>query len=358
MIKSKTIKIEFTDPVADNRWDNYVKSHPDGSIYHTSTWMRIIHKSFGYHPYYIIMLDGNANVTGAAPTFLIKSLLTDNRLVSLPFSDHCDLLLNDQLEMSMLYKFLSQNAVYLNAEYIELKSRLNGNYYTSTGFSKIENSLNHSLPLANRSLDDIKKSFHKSFILRNINKALKSPLKIVEGKDLNDIKTAYNLLLLTRKKHGLPPHPFSFYKNMWKLMPGTMLKVYLAMENKKAVATIIVAIYKNTAYYLYGGSNSSCMTNRPNHLLLWSAIEKAWENGTEYFDFGRSGINNKSLIVFKQRWGAVETGLPSYWLSMNGKKTISLNRGAVENKFVTKLVQTIPNPILKVGSNLVYKHLG
>jgi hypothetical protein len=358
MKKSKTNKIQFTDPTVDKRWDDYVKDHPNGSLYHTSTWNRIIQQSFGYHPYYMKMLDSQNNVTGIAPFFLIKSILTGNRLVSLPFSDHCDVLLDNPLDMNILHPFILESAAQLKAEYIELKSRLNENFYNGAGFSKSENSKNHQLLLQNRSLEDIQKSFHKSFILRNIKKAQKSPLQIVEGKDSDDLKTCYNLLLLTRKKHGLPPHPFKFFKNMWQLMPKNMIKMYLAIEDTTAIASIIVVTYKNTAYYLYGGSNSSYMVNRPNHLLLWTAIENAWKSGSEYFDFGRTGNSNTGLMLFKQRWGTEETGLPSFRLSLNGKYTVSRSKCAGEQSAINRLVQSLPNPLLKIGSNMVYKHMG
>lgn len=349
-------KIKFTDPTKDHRWDDYVAQHPLGSLYHTSRWMQVLQKSFGYQPRYAVMEDAGGNLCGAAAMCLVKSLITGNRMVALPFSDYCDVLLNDESDRDALFQFLIKNAIYLNAEYFELKAKQENGFYEDTGFRRINSAKNHILDIQCGSLEEIQKKFHKSYILRNIKKAQDSPLKIIKANTPRELRLSGDLLLETRKKHGLPPHPFSFLKNMQQFLKEN-LDVYLALDEGKAVATIVVASYKDTAYYLYGGSDSRNLRYRPNHLLLWTAIEKAWNEGRRFFDFGRSGLNNPSLMQFKRRWGTVESDLPSYWLSLNGKKSISLSRGKMDNRTLGRIIQSMPNPVLKMGSNLVYRHL-
>jgi serine/alanine adding enzyme len=53
----------------------------------------------------------------------------------------------------------------------------------------------------------------------------------------------------------------------------------------------------------WASSNRDYNALCPNHLLYWSALEKAVADGCTVFDFGRS-TPNEGTFKFKEQWGA------------------------------------------------------
>ena len=88
-------KSEQIVPWGSDEWDRYVAGHPASSLYHTSQWCRIVAEIGGYTPHCWATREGD-RVTGVLPALEVRSRLTGNRLVALPFSDVCYPLADDQ----------------------------------------------------------------------------------------------------------------------------------------------------------------------------------------------------------------------------------------------------------------------
>ena len=73
------------DPLADQRWEHFVGAHPLAHFCHTSAWLEVLRRSFGYQPAHLAY-EQNGQVLGVLPLMAIRSRFTGRRLVSLPFS--------------------------------------------------------------------------------------------------------------------------------------------------------------------------------------------------------------------------------------------------------------------------------
>src|ERR1700760_2146933 len=82
------VAVHEIDPLADARWDQLVVLHPNASIFHTRAWLEALQRTYGYWPVVYATTRGTqleeAGVFGG-----VESGLAGRRLVSLPFSDHC-----------------------------------------------------------------------------------------------------------------------------------------------------------------------------------------------------------------------------------------------------------------------------
>ena len=58
--------------------------------------------------------------------------------------------------------------------------------------------------------------------------------------------------------------------------------------------------------YKYNASRPEFWRERPNHALIWHAMEWACANGFRTFDFGLTHFPNPGLRDFKRRWAARE----------------------------------------------------
>ncbi len=351
-------KVKIIDPSVDQRWDNFVWSHKDASIYHHSLWKEIIQETYHYEPYYFILEKDNGQIKAGIPFFLIKSRFTGTRLVSLPFSDFCDALIDDKDDFKGLFDAVIKKLTYSKVSYIEFNPKRNNLNFNGYNFKILDCYRNHVLELSG-TLEKIMYKFHKNCIQRNIKKALKSDIAVVEGKDERDVKIFYHLYVMTRRNHGLPPQPYKFFLNIWRFLKlKEMIRILIAYNKNIPVAGVMIVHFKDTGYFLYGGCNSKYLEYKPNHLLLWKAIEICYKEGQKYFDFGRTSIKNQGLMDFKRRWGTVEYKLPYYYYSNSIRNELLVNRGVGSHNFISQVLRRMPIPLLRLGGTLIYGHIG
>ena len=80
---------EIVNPLEDNGWDDLVASHPKSSIFHTSSWARILTGTYGYNPVYLVQKNNGA-IRTAVPVMEVQGFCSGRRAISLPFTDYCD----------------------------------------------------------------------------------------------------------------------------------------------------------------------------------------------------------------------------------------------------------------------------
>jgi hypothetical protein len=83
----------ITDPLSDRRWDALVSTHSSASAFHQRGWLEALHRTYRYRPFVLTSASANAQMKDGIVLCEVKSWITGTRAVSLPFSDHCDLLL-------------------------------------------------------------------------------------------------------------------------------------------------------------------------------------------------------------------------------------------------------------------------
>ena len=115
----------------------------------------------------------------------------------------------------------------------------------------------------------------KSNVRRNIRKAEKSMLAIDVSQSLESVKNFYILNCVTRQRHGLPPQPFSFFKNIHKhLLMNGYGKVISARFKGKTIASAIFLGFSDWVIYKYGASDSRYQQLRPNNLIHYVGSHK------------------------------------------------------------------------------------
>ena len=77
------------DPLSDPRWPEFLQRHPDAAIFHTPAWLEALRRTYGYEAVVYTASNPGSDLTNGIPFCRINSWLTGRRLVSLPFSDHC-----------------------------------------------------------------------------------------------------------------------------------------------------------------------------------------------------------------------------------------------------------------------------
>ena len=203
-------------------------------------------------------------------------------------------------------------------------------------------------------LDTLFHNFHKSCVQRKIHRAERENLTYEEGRSDALLRKFYGLLLLTRRRHGLPPQPLVWFRNVVACL-GDRILIRVASKHGQPVASIITIRHKEVLVYKYGCSDSRLNNLGGNSLLFWKAIQDAKQNGILKYDLGRSESNNSGLVTFKENWGAVSVPLDYYRLP--ARQPFHLD-SVWPTRFAKGVFSMMPDALLTATGRLLYRHIG
>ena len=332
-----------------------MERHPQASVFHTVGWLRALRRTYGYEPAAYTTSSPTSELNNGIVFCRIKSWITGHRLVSLPFSDHCDALCDSSEEMSFLLRYLQTTLDHQDWKYVEVRP-VNGNFddvRSGMDFRPSCQYFLHTLDLR-PNLNEVFNSLNRDSVQRRILHAERSGLTEKRGCSEELLKNFYNLFVVTRRRHRLPPTPYAWFRNLTQTL-NRSIEIRVAYKDETPVASILTLSFRNTLYYKYG-----CSDARFNHLgaspwLLWNAISTAKSSGAIEFDMGRTEGDNGGLLAFKNHWAPVPKQLV-YWSYPKVHKIDS------NDDWKFKMAKTIfsymPKRLLSAAGRLLYRHIG
>src|SRR5215469_11256850 len=87
------------DPSSDARWLSFVNRHARATVFHRVPWLKALCQTYGYRSIVFGRVSPSGELLGGVLFCEIRSWMTGNRLVSLPFSDHCEPLVESPEEL-------------------------------------------------------------------------------------------------------------------------------------------------------------------------------------------------------------------------------------------------------------------
>ena len=340
------------NPLTDPRWPALVAHHPQASIFHSTGWMAALHRTYGYEPLAYTTTPPGRELADGVPFCRVRTWLTARRLVSLPFSDHCAPLVDSQQEFDAILAALLHDRDNEHWQYVEL--RPTGSALThGADFTPSESFALHTLDLR-PGLRSLFRALHKDCVQRKIQRAEREGLSYESGNSESLLHKFYSLLLKTRRRHGLPPQPMQWFRNLISCL-GDAVSIRVASRQSAPLAAILTLAHGHTLVYKYGCSDERFSNLGGTQLLFWRAIEEASANGMSTFDLGRSELDNPGLLVFKDRWGATRTPLHYLRCSLSTAPAASRSWPRHLAKYC---FSRVPNPFLAAAGRLLYRHIG
>jgi hypothetical protein len=344
-------------PLEDPRWDEFVAQHPHASVFHSRPWLQALFRTYGYNSLAFTTSPPGQPLKNAIVFCAVESWLTGRRLVSLPFSDHCEPLLDKEDNLKPLTHALEQECRNGHWRYVEIRP---------VGPFEIETSLcRATLTYSFHKVDlqpDLKtlfRNFHMNSTQRKIRRAEREGLVYREGSMESLLNSFYGLFRMTRRRHKLPAQPLTWFRNLMDCF-GEQLKIRVAYHNQRPVAAMLTIRHKDTLVYKYGGSD--CRFNRLGgmHLLFWKSIQDAKKSGLHVFDLGRTDLDQSGLATFKGRWGADQSLLTYSRYSPSGNFThlFDLPGGSWKSVALKHVLAHVQPSVLSAIGRLLYKHVG
>ena len=344
-------KIFEVDPLTDPRWKTLTSVHPDAGVFHQVEWLQALKECYGYAPRVWTFTPPGVPLRSGLVACDVRSALTGNRLVCLPFSDHCEPLVESQEQLDGLLSNLAGKVNKNHWKYVEIRPRL----YEPTdrvGYGRGISYYMHRLDLR-PSEERLFKSFHKDSVQRKIRRADRENLRYEEGSSESLLDNFYQLLVITRRRQGLPPQPRRWFRTLLR-HSGENAKIRVAFKNDRPVASILTISDRRTMVYKYGCSDTRFNSLGGTALLFWKMIQEAKANRLEEVDFGRSDIDNLGLATFKEHWGAKRTTV-SY---RRYPAPAAQPRPKRYFQHLQRVVSVAPGWSLVLLGNLLYRHIG
>ncbi len=354
-IASKTLY--RIDPLEDPRWEELLASHSGASVFHSTAWLEALRRTYGYESFALTTSPPDEPLENGFLFCRVESWLTGRRLVSLPFSDHCEPLVQGKEDLQFFLSGLEEEARQGQWRYIEIRPLQPIQIESPLCHSSASYTF-HQLDL-DPSLDRLFRNLHKDSIQRKVRRAAREGLRYEEGSTESMLDTFYRLLTITRRRHQVPPQPKSWFRNLIACF-GDGLRIRLAFKGDRALAGMLTLQYKDTMFYKYGGSDVRFNNLGSMHLLYWESIQRAKESGLRVFDLGRSDASQAGLITFKSRWGTAESRLTYSRFTSSGNAAHMFDPSGTNWK--TRLLKPVfgktPASLLPVLGELLYKHIG
>ena len=338
------------DPLQDARWTPFVARHPRASVFHTTGWLRALQRSYRFAPVAFTTSPPPDALHNALVFCAVRSWLTGARLVSLPFSDHCEPLVDDPDELRALCDFAARHRSDGPWKYVELRPARS--IPTLEGFEPAQRFYLHRLDLR-ASLEDLLRRAHKDSIQRKIRRAEREGLRYEEGRSETLLRTFCRLLDLTRHRHQVPLQPLAWFRNLLDCF-GENLCIRIASKDGEPAAGVLTLVHGPRVVYKYGGSDTRLNALGGMPFLFWKIIQDAKQRGAYELDLGRSDCDDSGLIAFKEHLGAHRSPL-TYWRSPAG--AVAANGGRVM-QFARRAFLRLPGAMRRPAARFLYRHLG
>ena len=352
--KSSYMSVYQIDPLQDRRWTEFVDAHPQASVFHMSSWLKALHRNYGYQPLAFTTSPPGAELKDGIVFCHVDSWFTGKRLVSVPFADHCSPLVNRAESLYEMLECIARTKG-LNVRYIEIRPLgSDACFRENTSFREQGQFRIHSLDLR-PALDVILKSFHKDSVQRRILHAERANLLYEKGSSRELLKKFYYLFVQTSRRHGVPPKSMQWYEDLLAAFKERG-QIRVASKMDVPIAAILTLSHNGTVTYKYGGSEKRYHSFAGIPFLLWRAILEAKKAGAHTFDMGRSDLDNPGLIVFKSKWGTVNSPL-TYWRCPAQGHGPSWSRASLSS-IGGYVLSKLPNGVVTRVGEVLYKHVG
>jgi hypothetical protein len=348
-VNGTSSKVAVVNPLRSADWNETLLGCGQSTIFHSANWARLLAESYGYHPAYFTLSEQGA-FTGCLPLMEVKSVLTGRRGVCLSFSDCCGAVAAGPEEFQLLFDSVLELGRMSGWRYVEFRGeRFLSRELPAKAYA------HHCIELS--SDEHLMHSRLRKGTASSIKKAEKEGVKVEISNSLEGVRDFYRLHCLTRKRHGLPPQPVSFFDKLHEhVISQGFGFTALARHGETAVAGLICLHFGANAVYKYGASDEAFKQLSGTNLALWETIKQCARQGMRSLSLGRTDLDNEGLLTFKNGWGAERTVLNYYRYDFVSNGFVcdrERDLGVFKN-----VLRTLPLDVLKMIGRLAYRHMG
>jgi hypothetical protein len=338
------------DPLQGAGWDEMLARYSGASFFHSAAWLRALRAAYGHVPK-CLFWKGRITPAAIVSMMEVRGPLFGVRGVSLPFSDFCEPLIEPGANASALGAALVEHGHARGWKYFECR----GGAEVFRGARASTQFYVHRLCLSS----DVSRLWNgcAPAVRRAIRKAEAGGLKFSVDSSIEGVRAFYKLQCDTRRKHGLPPQPESFFLAVHQhvIEPG-FGTVFLARHGDVPVAAALFTRFGRRAVFKYGASDERNLNLRGNNLVMWRAIAWHAEAGFDEIHFGRTSMDNEGLRRYKLGFGAEEKVLDYFRYDYRKNDFVTV-KDATSSSVLRSVFRLMPPGLSRLCGALLYSQL-
>ena len=297
--------VYIIDPIRDPRWAEFISRHDAASVFHSQPWLEALQRTYGYTPVVYTTSPPSSPLSNGIVLCQVNSWLTGHRMVSVPFSDHCEPLLDSPSAAAAIVEELKKSVDVGNWKYVELRP------HAQIVCCEWSCRLRPLLPPHARSRAQCQMSSLRRFTktvyssrsdersVRNSSTKVATPHIYWTRSTVSWCRLAASTNCRRSRCTGL---------EIWLSAWVTGCRVRVAFKDGKEIASILTLQHRNVRRLQVRCSDPR-LQNLGVLLSLVETITRGQGGGLSCLDFGRSDADNAGLIAFKDRWGAKSSRL-------------------------------------------------
>jgi FemAB-related protein (PEP-CTERM system-associated) len=331
------VEIENADDETGKAWNDYLATKSNTTYYHTISWKRVIERTFGYRPLYLMATEGS-RMRGVLPLFEVNSLFLGKFLSSIPCATYGGPVADEEWIGLALAEEAMRLAQTRHARYLEFR----GGCLPLRGTQ----ALDHYVTFVKDLTQDPEVIWRElSRDARNqIRKAWKSGLTTrIGGREL--LPAFHHVYTHSVRDLGSPPQGLAYFEHILEEFAGST-RVLQVERSGETIGGCILLDHQGVLSIPFMTSLRRYFAFCPNNLLNWEAIRYGCLEGLSTCDFGRSTVDT-GPYHYKKQWGGRCVSLPYQYYLVGKNRLPDVNPYNPRFQAMIKLWQHIPVPLAK-----------
>lgn len=327
-------------------WNEFVRSHPEGTFFHLAQWREVIRRAFGHRVHYLLA-ERAGSVCAVLPLAHVKSPLFGNALVSTPFCVYGGIVASDADAHEALTQHACDLARRLNVDYLEMRNRRQqhpqwpGKDLYVTFRKEIDADSEKNMLAIPRK--------QRAMVRKGIQKNLRSELD-------RTVDRHYEMYSESLRNLGTPVFSRRYLEILLEVF-GADCEVRTILHESTAVASVLSFYFRDEVLPYYGGGTSAARAVAGNDFMYWEVMENARQRGTRIFDYGRSKRGTGSFD-FKEHWGFEPQPLFYEYFLVKARTLPNLSPTNPRYQRFIRLWQRLPLRVTHFIGPMLAKYLG
>jgi hypothetical protein len=380
------LRVTEVDAHSDPRWEKFVDSHPNATIFHHPLWLQVLEREYDQRRITLACEDDQGNLQGVLPLLFTRGLplgigghLVGRRLSSLPRTPVAGPLALTAEASAALLRAAMETAEQTPRGTLQIKASgtpLNG---PVDGLEQRpwRTSYAVALPEARRKLgaEECFQQFgpcETCRVLRfgncanhrkvtwAVKKARELDTSVAEAESEAQLRGWYDIYLETMRRNCVPPRPYRLFQAFWDLLrPRGYMRLLIARQqtSDRMIGGSVLFTYKDRTFAGFAACRQRDFSLHPNDLLHWVGIHDACRQGCETYDFGETPGDAPELARFKRKWNCGETQLWRYYYPLTKTSDSGVDKPQLAKKLAARLWGRLPLKWTALLGDWIYSYL-
>ena len=299
-------------------WDQYVRQHPKGAIFHTAAMIRVFAATKDMEPFARAAVNADGKIVALLVSCHVKTLRRFSAVSSraVQFAEPlCD---PDPTGVAALTKLIDMHDHHMRSRALFCEVRPlcepsdEADALAANGYQHCDY-INYIINVQN-DVDLLWGSMHKR-LRQKIRSTLRKGVEIQDDNSPEGVQRLYRLLQASYRRARIPLLGQDLFLNTLAELPADCVRVRTAFQGDRPVASIISLIFGNRVFSWYGGTLRLNGIS-PFACIVWDDVEWACRHGYSHYDFGGAGwpYEDYGPRKFKASFGGAEVRFGRYML--------------------------------------------